>query len=237
MHNFNINSVYYIKMKEEKEEGRELKTQIAVSLSDETLTIMKEKCENLEISRNAFMETVAVLECIKNGVECLNDYEINTLIDNFPSKKNCKITKDFLYLQKTLPKNVKLEVLKFFYRVNLLKNIRFSALKQVNFYIRDDHGDDKFLFYYGIDNIKNIDIDDYIKALNISMATYGINNQKSKEYIYIGRMQQYKHATRVSMLFTEICRKLNVDKCDCIKVHYKSINDIIQVLESLNLEV
>ncbi|WP_428817682.1 hypothetical protein ACQR2L_05090 [Clostridium butyricum] len=46
-------------------------------------------------------------------------------------------------------------------------------------------------------------------------------------------MQQYKHATKRSELFEEICERLDINDCDCIKVHYKKIDEIISVLELL----
>lgn len=209
-----------------------MKKQFATSCSEVALHTMKRTCDSLRLSRNAFIETVAVLECFKRADGDLSECDMNILWDDFPSKSNCKITKEFLELQKTLSEQVKIEVLKLFYKANLLDKIRFSALKQANFYIKTNDKE-KFLFYYGINNIKNINIETYIKGLEIRIATYGVDDRQDEEYIFLGRMQQYKHATKRSELFEEICERLNINDCDCIKVHYKKIDDIISVLESL----
>lgn len=210
-----------------------MKKQIATNCSSAFINAINHFAKDIELSRNAYIETTAILECFKEDRYNFTEQELDELWDDFPSKSNCKIAREFIQLHKKLPRDVKQEAIKFFYNINLISNIRFSTLKQANVYLTTPNEKDEFLFYYGIIDMKDYDIQYYIEKLKISVETYGKENGNSNEYIYLGNMQQYKHLTKISLLFPRICEELHVTNCECIKVHYLCLEKILNVLKKL----
>ncbi|MGH4049957.1 MAG: hypothetical protein ACREVX_01175 [Clostridium sp.] len=210
-----------------------MKKQIATNCSSAFINATSVITKSMGISRNAYIETTAILECLKENRYYFTEEELDELWDDFPSKSNCKITKEFLDLHKKLPRDIKCEFINFFYQINLLQNVRYSTLKQANFYVRTANQVDEFLFYYGIINMRNYDIQYYIERLSISINTYGKEDGKSNEYMYLGKMQQFKNSAVVSQFFNKICEELKIKYCDCIKVHYLSLEGVLKVFKKL----
>lgn len=210
-----------------------MKKQIATNCSSVFINAINEITKDIQLSRNAYIETTTILECFNKSRYNFTERQLDELWDDFPSKSNCKVAREFIELHKKLPKAVKQEFIKFFYNINLLSNIRFSTLKQANFYLTKPNQKDEFLFYYGIINMKDYDIQYYIEKLAISIQTYGKQDGNSNEYMYLGKMQQFKHSAIVSQLFDKICEELMIQNCECIKVHYSSLDKVLYTLKRL----
>lgn len=187
-----------------------------------------EEAKRLHLSRNSLIETILTTNLLGSKISFSSD-ELDTLIHDYHTRSDNKITREFLNMFTMLPLNTKLEAVKFFYNLNLMPQIMYSCKKQANFYERDTK---EFLFYYGVLNMKEIDIDEFVNSLKIDVKTLG-KAAPSNEYIFIGRMQQFKHQSVLSSQFYNICDKLGIPKCDCIKIHYSKIDKLLCVLKSM----
>lgn len=187
-----------------------------------------EEAKTLHLSRNSLIETILTTNLLSSKISFSSD-ELDTLIHDFHTRSDNKITREFLNMFEKLPLNTKLEAVKFFYNLNLMPQIMYSCKKQANFYKRDTK---EFLFYYGVLNMKEIDIDEFVSSLKIDVKTLG-KVAPSNEYIFIGRMQQFKHQSVFSSQFYNICEKLGISNCDCIKIHYSKIDKLLCVLKGM----
>lgn len=200
--------------------------QTTVNFSKTTNVGLIDLAKHLGISKNVLIESLCIIECLNNISISFSNEQLDNLWDKYLTKNESKLTNEFKSLHKRLPRHVKNEIIKFFYELNKIPNIKFSAKKQANFYKLND----EYLFYYGILNMKGFPMEDYLNKLSINIKTYGKENCNHEEYIYIGKMQQFKHATKVSEYFNYICLKLKVDNCDCVRIHYESLMDLLEVL-------
>lgn len=205
-----------------------MKEQISIKIGENTLMKGDIIAKNYEISRSNYLEMLVVLDILNNDIVDIDDDYINSLIQSLISKSSCNIKNEFKELNCKLPLDVKKEIVTFFYNANMIKDINYSCVKQANFYKND-----KYLFYYAVHDMKNIDIDVYINTLDIKYNTIGHLNSPSSEYIYIGRKRYFNRNDQESTVFDVICDKLGVSKCDAIKIHYKELRKLIPILKSI----
>lgn len=152
--------------------------------------------------------------------------------------------KNFKLYQRELPFAVKKEVVKFLYNINLTLNVSYSSFKQANFYIDNPNikyksDNEKYLFYYAVLKMMNKDIGDYMKDLKLDVETIGDLTDDSNCYVYLGRKRSFVRNDQVSeKYFDLLCNELNISHSDVLKVHYKElyrINNIIKKLVTCNI--
>lgn len=202
--------------------------QVTLSISNSTDDIAKKIADKLGLSKNLYIEMVCALE-ILNSNYAISDFQLNDLYDNLINNKDSTNRKEFRELHKTLNKDVKKHILKFIYSLNLIPGFEFQSRKQANF-----NKNGEYLFYYGIKNMKGIDINQYIDNLGLQVEVIGIPTMSSDEYVYIGKEQWYRNSSNVSSKFNIICRKLSINNCpDVLKIHYKELYRLVEIIKQI----
>ena len=79
--------------------------------------------------------------------------------------------------------------------------------------------------------MKNIDIDIYVE--NLIIESIGVCNGPSCEYVCLGRKRYLNRSDQESSRFDEICSKLGLASCDVIKIHYRELYKLIDVLKRI----
>lgn len=205
-----------------------LRNQITLKLVNSADKIAEDIAKRYNLSKSNLIEMLFILNII-NSNRILTEDEVNEFIDALILNKDSKNIKEFRELHKTMPKEVKIEILKFIYNINMINGVDIKTRKQANF-----NKNKEFIFYYAIDNMREINIDVYVNDLGINVSTIGIQNKNSREYIYIGREQWFKNSSNTSKKFDNICLALGINEpCDCLKIHYKELNKLIPIVNSI----
>lgn len=205
-----------------------LRNQITLKLVNSAYKIAEGRAKRYSLSKSNLIEMLFILSII-NSEHVLTEDEVNEFVDGLILNKESKNRKEFRELHKTMPKEVKIEILKFIYNINMIDGVDIQTRKQANF-----NKNKEFIFYYAIDNMRETDIDIYVNDLGINVSTIGIQNKNSKEYIYIGREQWFKNSSNTSKKFDSICLALGINEpCDCLKIHYKELYKLITIVNSI----
>lgn len=202
--------------------------QVTLTISSSNDEIARVMANRLGLSKNSYIEMMFTLGVL-NSDYVISDSELNNLYDNLINNKNSTNRKEFRELHKTLKKEVKKEILKFIYNLNLIPGFDFQSKKQANF-----KKNGEYLFYYGIKDMRDIDINEYINNLGVQVQTIGLSSMSSDEYIYLGKEQWYRNSSNVSSKFNIICRRLGIENNpDVLKVHYKEIYRLLPIIEEI----
>jgi len=205
-----------------------VRKQLTMKIANPTDEIADKLANRYNLSKSNYIEMIFVLDILNSDYN-VTDEELNGFFDALITNKNSTNRKEFRELHKTLPKEAKIQILKFIYNFNMIDNVDYQTRKQANF-----NKDNQYLFYYSISNMRDTDIDVYVNTLGINIITIGTVTMNSNEYVYLGREQWFKHSSNKSHKFNDICIALGISRsCDCIKIHYKELYKLIPILKSI----
>lgn len=208
--------------------GGNMRNQISLKIMDATVKAVDEIAKTNQLTRNNCIEIATTLSVLNINKDKLTDSDIDNIWSKIITKSNCTARKEFKDLHKNLSREVKIEILKLFYNINMMENIRYSAMKQVNFYKGEE-----YLFYYAILDMYNKDIDEYINNIGIDVEILGEPNDDSSKYIYLGKRRYFTRKDQESKVFDTICKKLKINSCECIKLHYKNLDKLLQIIDEI----
>ncbi|MEH7094875.1 hypothetical protein [Neobacillus vireti] len=205
-----------------------MRSQITTKMPSKIITAIDIIAARCEISRSNFLEINSTLSILNNKICPLKDTDLNEIISALITKSSCSVRKEFKELHQRLSLDVKKEIVKFFYEANLIEHIRYSCVKQANFYKGEN-----YLFYYAILDMKNTDINVFVNDLDLPMQIIGLSNAPSSEYVFLGKRRYFTRKDQESNEFNKICNLLGVPSCEVIKIHYKDLNKLTVALKSL----
>ena len=181
-----------------------------------------------DLTIEAYLETIGALSILEDSNYSITNAELDILIDEMESKSSCKIEDQFKELHKKLQLDVKKEIVKFLYKVNLIEGLSYSSVKQANF-----SKDGNLIFYYGILDMKKTDIGVYVNDHKLSTATIGISNDTSDKYVYLSNKIFFNSTHYSYTKYSDLCAKLGVSSCECIKVHYKELDTLLNAIKDI----
>lgn len=190
-----------------------------------------DKVDRLDMSMSSFVEAVCMREYLKKGRN-LSEVQLDELWDCLAPGRYMRLTDEFRRSHKELPHRLKEALLWLLYEISIMENIEVDTKKNANFYIWVNNRRE-YLFYYVAGKIKGRPVEEYVSSTGVHVETLGMNDGRTDEYVYLGKMQQFKNSARKSDLFQLLCKFMNVPGCDCIRVHYSQIQRLIEAINRL----
>lgn len=205
-----------------------MRKQITFTIMDTSVNMIDMLASKYDLTRGNYLELVATLSVLEDSNYNITNEELDSLFSGIISKTTCSIRKEFRELHKRLDSDVKKEILKFLYKVNLIEGVSYSCVKQANF-----SKNDELIFYYGILDMQNTDIGVYIGNTGLSVITIGKDNDTSDKYIYLSNKRYFTRNDLSYKRFNDLCSELGIKNCECIKVHYKELNILLEAIKNI----
>ena len=168
-----------------KEGGICMKKSVTVNLMPEILNIMEENSSRLKISRNTLIESATILTAYERKFLVQSPDEIATIVDNFSTNQNSKITAEFRQNIKAMPTIMQWAICTFISGIILIPNMRITTQKMANLW-----KDGEVICYFAMNKIGGRNIESVIKNLSVESLTE--TEEATSGVVYFSRLQQFR---------------------------------------------